>query len=245
VQKAHPLSQLCIFYTATCALGAVTRHDTTRPDPPQRVCTGTHTRHVLTRPNEIWGFHGRTTRTKFWGFCGRTTRTKARGSVKQTGRTNVQKTHGRSRLSVFGTATCARAPTHDPAGLGRADPTRPNAFARAPTHDTTRPDPNKIWGFLVCTTRTKFGVSMGARPERRHKGASGKRAARTCIRHTGGHHLAFLALPRVPEHPRTARPHPPERNLGFPWVHDPNEGTRERRANGSREHAEGTRVVTP
>jgi hypothetical protein len=33
--------------------------------------------------------------------------------------------------------------------------------------------------------------------------------------------------------------------LGFPWVHDPNEGTRERRENGSREHAEGTRVVTP
>ena len=197
-----------------------TRHDTTRP-----VCTGTHTRHVPTRPNEIWGFHGRTTRTKFRGFRvrttrtkfrgfrGRTTRTKPRGSIRQTGHTNMQRTHERSRLSIFGTPTCARAPhtaRHGPTGLVRADPTRPNAFARAPTHDTTRPDPNKIWGFLICTTRTKFGVSMGARPERRHKAASGKRAARTCRRHTGGHDLAFLALPRVPEHPRTAGPDPPE-----------------------------------
>jgi hypothetical protein len=196
-------------------------HDMTRHDPTLPVCTGTHTRHVPTRPNEIWGFHGRTTRTKFRGFRvrttrtkfrgfrGRTTRTKPRGSIRQTGHTNMQRTHERSRLSIFGTPTCARAPhtaRHGPTGLVRADPTRPNAFARAPTHDTTRPDPNKIWGFLICTTRTKFGVSMGARPERRHKAASGKRAARTCRRHTGGHDLAFLALPtcaRAPTHGRT------------------------------------------
>jgi hypothetical protein len=184
----------------------VPSHDTTRP-----VCTGTHTRHVPTRPNEIWGFHGRTTRTKFRGFRGRTTRTNPRGSIRQTGHTNMQRTHERSRLSIFGTPTCARAPhtaRHGPTGLVRADPTGPNAFARAPTHDTTRPDPNEIWGFLICTTRTKFGVSMGARPERRHKAASCKRAARTCRRHTGGHDLAFLALPtcaRAPTH-GTTRP---------------------------------------
>jgi hypothetical protein len=230
-----------------------TRHDTTRP-----VCTGTHTRHVPTRPNEIWGFHGRTTRTKFRGFRvrttrtkfrgfrGRTTRTKPRGSIRKTGHTNMQRTHERSRLSIFGTPTCARAPhtaRHGPTGLVRADPTRPNAFARAPTHDTTRPDPNKIWGFLICTTRMKFGVSMGARPERRHKAASGKRVARTCRRHTGGHdlgraeqtsctnvHKANLGAPTHgtarPDPPWASRPESPERNLGFPWVYDLNkEGT--------------------
>ena len=33
VHKAHPPSQLSIIYMATFALGAITRHDMTRPDP--------------------------------------------------------------------------------------------------------------------------------------------------------------------------------------------------------------------
>lgn len=72
---------------------------------------------------------------------------KERWSVGKTGRTNVQKTHGWSQLRIFGTDTCAWAPTH---GMRQADPTCPNAFSWAPTHDTIRP------------TRTKFGVPMDA-----------------------------------------------------------------------------------
>ena len=100
------------------------------------------------------------------------------------GRANMQKAHGWSRLKHFLHGHMFPS-THSRHGTTR--PTRPNTFARAPTHDMTRP------------TRTKFGVSMCARPER---------------------------------------------NLGFPWVHDPNEGPRERRANGLHERAEGTRAVT-
>src|SRR5271168_3723028 len=92
--------------------------------------------------------------------------------------------------------------THSRHGTTR--PTRPNTFARAPTHDMTRP------------TRTKFGLSMGARPERRPEGASSKRAARTCRRHTGGDDLEFLARPRVPAHPHTARHGTTRPTLGEP-----------------------------
>jgi hypothetical protein len=72
------------------------------------------------------------------------------------------------------------------------DPTRLDSPERVCTSTHTRHDPthpNRIWGLHVCTTRTKFGVSMGARPERRPDGASGKRAARMCSRHTGGDDL--------------------------------------------------------
>ena len=163
-----------------------TRHDTTRP-----VCTGTHTRHVPTRPNEIWGFHGRTTRTKFRGFRvrttrtkfrgfrGRTTRTKPRGSIRKTGHTNMQRTHERSRLSIFGTPTCARAPhtaRHGPTRPDRPCASRPDPPERVCTgthtrHDMTRSEqnlgfpymhnPNEIWGFHGCATRTKAQGSVG------------------------------------------------------------------------------------
>ena len=114
-------------------------HDTTRPDP-----TRLHGHPHTTRPDPARTKFGvsmgaRPARTKLWGFRGRTTPMKARGSMRKTGHMNVQKTHGQSRLSIFGTATCARAPTHGTTrpGLVRAHPTRPNVFAQAPTHDTT------------------------------------------------------------------------------------------------------------
>ena len=123
------------------------------------VCPSTHARHDPTRPNEILGFHG----------C--TTRTKARWSVAQTGRVNVQEAHGWSRLNIFYTATRSRAPTH---GTARPDVTR---LAQTHFHGhphTTRPNPpernlgfpsvhgpNEIWGFHGCTTRTKARGSVG------------------------------------------------------------------------------------
>ena len=91
----------------------------------------------------------------------------------------------------------------------RHDPTDSPEHVCTGTHTRHDPThPNEIWGFHVCTARTKFGLSMGARPERRPEGASSKRAARTCRRHTGGDDLEFLARPRVPAHPHTARHDP-------------------------------------
>ena len=61
-------------------------------------------------------------------------------------------------------------------------------FIRPPSHGTTRPDP----------------------PERRHKGANRKLAARACTRHTGGHNLAYFIRPPRHDPTRTrflGRPH--------------------------------------
>jgi hypothetical protein len=210
--KPTPLHNLAFFIRPRVPW--VPSHDTTRhdrPDPFARAPTHDTSRPARTKFGVSMG--ARPERNFGVSVGARPERRHEGASGKRATRTCRRHTGGHdlaflARPRVPGHPHTAR---HGPTGLVRADPTRPNAFARAPTHDTTRPDPNKIWGFLVCTTRTKFGVSMGARPERRHKAASGKRAARTCRRHTGGHDLAFLALPRVPEHPRTARPDPPER----------------------------------
>ena len=186
VHKGNLVSQLSIFDTA---LARTTRpNEFTRApsnDPPERFCMGP-----------------RTTETNRQGRAGQTSCTNVHKSnlgsqlsifYTALARTNMQKTHGRSRLSIFGTPTCARAPTHgttrpDRPCASRPDPTR---LARTRLHEhphTTRHD----------TTRTKFGVSLYAQPER---------------------------------------------NLGFPWVRDPNEGTRQRRENGPHERVEGTRGV--
>ena len=81
--------------------------------------------------------------------------------------------------------TCTRHPggrsqlsKSDTGALGPNDPTRTNALTR---HDTARPR------------------------ERTHMGANGKRAARPCTRHLGGHNLANLT--RVPSC-QTTRPDP-------------------------------------
>jgi hypothetical protein len=163
----------------------MTRHDPTLPDPFARAPTHDTSRPTQTKFGVSMG--ARPERNFGVSVDARPERRHEGASGKRVTRMCRRHTGGHG-LAFLARPRVPRHPhttRHGPTGLVRAEPTRPNAFAWAPTHDMTRPDPNKIWGFLVCTTRMKFGVSMGARPERRHKATLGKWATRTCRRHTG------------------------------------------------------------
>ena len=134
-------------------------------------------------------------------------------------------------------------------------PGRSQKMTRAPSQQTARPDPNGRRRTKRPDPngrpRTKRPDPTGrphtARPtERWHKRANGKRAARTCTRHPGGHNLAKMI--RAPSH-ETARPgalarNGPTRTGALTRRARPNDGTREQTAKGPPERAQGTRAVT-
>jgi len=72
---------------AMCALGTVTRHDLTQPDPFARAPTYDTSR--LARMKFWVSMGAQPAQTKFWGFRGCTTPMKAGGSIRKTGHTNV------------------------------------------------------------------------------------------------------------------------------------------------------------
>jgi hypothetical protein len=198
LHEAHPPSQLSTFYTTTCALGAVTRHDMTRPDPFARAPTHDTSRPARTkfgvsmgaRPERNFGVSvcARPERNSGVSVGARPEQSHEGASGKRATRTCRGHTSGHDLAFLARPRVPGPHTRHDTARPALCEPTRP-ARTRLHGHPhTTRHDP----------TRTKFGVSLYAQPER---------------------------------------------NLGFPWVRDPNEGTRQRRANGPHERVEGTRGV--
>ena len=159
---------------------------------------------------------------------------------------------------VHNLANMTRAPsgqTTRPDPNGRPRPARPPE--RTPSCRTTkRTDPNGRRRPARPNDPTRTDAltrhDRTTRPERTHMGANGKRAARTCTRHPGGHNLANLT--RAPSGQTT----PPERTTspGTPartdaltrhdrtTRPDPNGRTWDQTANGPPGRAQGTRAVT-
>ena len=98
-------------------------------------------------------------------------------------------------------------------------------LTQVPSAQTTRPEQTPS---LDATRR--------ARPEWKHMGANGKRAAQTCTRHPGSHKLENMTSAPSGQMAR------PERtpSTGATWGAQPNGHTWEQRENGLPEHAQGT-----
>jgi hypothetical protein len=279
VHKANLGSQLSIFDTAlarTTRLNEFTRAPSN--DPPERPTR-------TTRPIEFTRVPSNDPPERFC-MGARTTETNRQGRAGQTSCTNVHKANLGSQLSIFYTALArttrpnefTRAPSNDPPERVHTGalklPARTVLHGRPndrnePTRESRANDsPGRVF---TRQTSPLERVHMGSdtRPKRSHKGDSGKRAARSLHEaHLPSQLSIFYTTTcalgavtrhdptRLHGHPHTTRPDPPERNLGFPWAHDPNEisgfpwahdpnkSTREHQANGPHEHAEDTRAVT-
>ena len=186
-------------------------------------------------------------------------------SKRQTGRPDVHKAPGRSQLSKSDTGALgpndptrtdaltrhdtARPPERTHMGANGKRPARtctrhPGGrnlanLTRAPSGQTNPPERKTSPGTPTRTDAlTRHDTARP--PKRTHMGANGKRAARTCTNHPGGHNLANLT--RAPSGHTTR----PERtpSPGTTRRARPNGRTWEQTANGPPGRAQGTRAVT-
>ena len=293
MHKANLGSQLSIFDTAlarTTRLNEFTRAPSN--DPPERPTRTTRpiefTRVPSNDPPERFCMGARTTETNRQGRAGQTSCTNVHkanlGSQLSIFYTALART---TRPNEFTRASSNDPPERVHTGALKL-PARTVLHGRPndrnePTRESRANDsPGRVF---TRQTSPLERVHMGSdtRPKRSHKGDSGKRAARSLHEaHLPSQLSIFYTTTcalgavtrrrhdptRLHGHPHTTRPDPPERNLGFPWAHDPNEisgfpwahdpneipgfpwahdpnkATREHQANGPHEHAEDTRAVT-
>jgi hypothetical protein len=241
-------------------------HGRPRPnDPPERVCTDALAR--TTRPNEFARTPSpeRPARTSLHGrpLPNDPPERVCTDDLARPARTSL---HGRPRPTRPNEFT--RAPSNDPPErvyMANDLPERVYMANDPPervfTRQTTRSNE-----FTWALTHDQNEGTREIRANGQHNRAESPPPVTTLhflygnvcpgCRHTTRHDPTRPAPTRLHGHPHTTRPDPPERNLGFPWAHDPNEilgflwahdpneGTGERQANGPHERAEDTRAVT-